>query len=38
MKVALCISGQARTFKTCYQTYLDNIIIPYNCDVFMFIC
>jgi hypothetical protein len=34
MKVAICMSGLTRTFKKCYQSYLDNIINLYDCDVF----
>lgn len=34
MKVALCLSGQIRSFDLVYQKLLDNLIIPNNCDVF----
>lgn len=34
MKIAICMSGLTRTFKLCYQSYLDNIISQYDCDVF----
>ena len=34
MKIALCFSGLTRTFKMCYQSYLDNIINLYDCDIF----
>jgi hypothetical protein len=37
MKIALCLSGLARTFKKCYQSYIDNIINLYDCDVFVFV-
>jgi len=37
MKIALCMSGLTRTFKKCYQSYLDNIINLYDCDVFTFV-
>jgi len=37
MKVAICMSGLVRTFKKCYQSYLDNIINHYDCDVFAFV-
>lgn len=35
MKVAVCLSGQLRSFKTCGQSIIDNIIEPLNADVFM---
>ena len=35
MKVAVCMSGLARTFKKCYQSYLDNILSRFDCDVFV---
>lgn len=37
MKVALCLSGLARTFKKCYQSYLDYMINVYDCDAFIFV-
>ena len=37
MKVAICMSGLVRTFKSCYQSYLDNIINLYDCDLFAFV-
>ena len=37
MKVAICMSGLARTFKKCYSNYLDHILSRYDCDVFVFI-
>ena len=37
MRVAICMSGLTRTFKKCYQSYLDNIINVYDCDVFGFV-
>lgn len=35
MKVALCLSGQSRTFEKCYPSQLAHIINKYNCDVFI---
>ena len=37
MKVAICMSGLARTFAKCYNSYLDNIINEYDCDVFIYV-
>jgi hypothetical protein len=37
MKIAICLSGLTRTFKHCYQSLLDNVIGPYDCDVFWFV-
>lgn len=37
MKIALCMSGLARTFKQCYQSYWDNILSQYDCDVFVYV-
>jgi hypothetical protein len=37
MKIALCLSGLARTFSKCYQSYIDNIISQYDCDVFIYV-
>ena len=31
------MSGLARTFKKCYQSYLDNILSRYDCDVFVYV-
>ena len=38
MKVALCLSGQARTFDKCWPTIKENIIEPTNCDVYISVC
>lgn len=35
MRVALCLSGQTRTFKSCYSSLLEKIIKPFNSDVFV---
>lgn len=34
MKIALCLSGQIRSFDLVYQNLLDNLINPNQCDVF----
>ncbi|MFI5405224.1 MAG: hypothetical protein ACHQ1D_01790 [Nitrososphaerales archaeon] len=34
MRVALCISGQARTWKRCYQTWLDSVSHLGEVDIF----
>lgn len=31
------MSGLARTFSKCYQSYLDNIISQFDCDVFVYV-
>ena len=36
MKVALCISGQMRTYKKCYGYIKENIIEPLDPDVFIY--
>lgn len=33
MKIAICFSGQIRTFEQCWPTY-DNLIKKYDCDLF----
>lgn len=35
MKTAVLISGQIRDAKNCYQSLIDNVIKPYNADVFI---
>jgi hypothetical protein len=35
MKVAVCISGQLRTYEECYANLIKNILAPLNADVFM---
>jgi hypothetical protein len=35
MKVALCLSGQLRTFEKTYELIYNNIIVPNNADVFI---
>lgn len=35
MKIALCISGQMRTYKNCYDLLYKNILVPLNPDVFI---
>lgn len=35
MKVALCLSGQTRTYKDCFPSQYEQIISKYNCDVFI---
>ncbi len=35
MKVAVCISGQMRSFEKCYSNIYENIIKPNNADVFI---
>jgi len=37
MRVAVCLTGLARTFDKCRQSYLDNIINQYDCDVFIYV-
>ena len=37
MKVAICMSGITRSFDKCCQSYIDNIISQYDCDVFTFV-
>ncbi len=36
MKAAVCLSGQLRNFKDCYQSLYDNIIQPTNADLFVY--
>jgi len=35
MRVAICISGEFRTFKQNYKALMQNMIEPYNADVFI---
>lgn len=35
MKVAVCLSGQLRTFEKTWGNIMDNVIIPNNADVFI---
>jgi len=35
MKIALCISGQMRTYKDCYELLYENILVPLKPDVFI---
>lgn len=35
MKVALCLSGQSRTFKQCFRSQKKHIIDPLNADIFI---
>lgn len=35
MKVALCISGQLRTYKDCFSSLNHNLIKPFNPDIFI---
>lgn len=35
MRVALCLSGQLRTFMDCHEDTMRNIVLPYNADVFI---
>lgn len=35
MKVAVCISGLMRTYQTCYQSLIDNVLLPNNADLFI---
>lgn len=35
MKLALCFSGQARTFKRCFENLRKNILSKYECDIFI---
>ncbi|MHA1233169.1 MAG: DUF7796 domain-containing protein [Candidatus Helarchaeota archaeon] len=35
MKVALCLSGQARGIHKCWDSFEKYIIEPYNCDIFI---
>lgn len=34
MKIALCLSGQIRSFDLVYQNLINNLIVPNDCDVF----
>jgi len=34
MRVALCISGQPRTWEKCYQNWIDNIMPGVEKDIF----
>lgn len=36
MKAAICLSGQLRNFKDCYESLLENIIRPTNADVYVY--
>ena len=36
MRTAVCLSGQFRNFKDCYQSLYDNIIQPTNADLFVY--
>ena len=36
MRVALCISGHMRSFARTYENQLKNLILPNNCDVFIY--
>lgn len=35
MKVAICMSGQLRTYRQCYNNLIKNILKPLNADVFI---
>jgi hypothetical protein len=35
MKVALCLSGQSRMFKSSYESLKSNILDHYDCDIFI---
>lgn len=35
MKVALCLSGQARTFRRCFASHFKMLMKPFNADVFI---
>ena len=35
MKVALCLSGQSRTFKKCFRSQKKHIIDPLDVDIFI---
>lgn len=35
MRVALCLSGQTRTYEKCFDSQYNHIIKKYNCDVFI---
>jgi len=37
MKVAVCMSGIARSFDKCYKSFIDNVLNLYDCDVFTFV-
>lgn len=34
MKIALCLYGHLRSYKQCLPSLIDNVIIPYNPDIF----
>ncbi len=34
-RVALCLSGQVRTYRCCYPSLYENVIAPLNADVFI---
>jgi len=36
MKIALCYSGLIRFYEESYQSQLDNLIIPNDCDIFIY--
>ena len=35
MRIALCLSGQMRTYKSCYSSLMKNLINPLNPDIFI---
>lgn len=35
MRVAICLSGQTRTYEKCFDSQYNHIIKKYNCDVFI---
>ena len=35
MRVAVCLSGQLRDYKGCYESLFDNIILPTNADLYV---
>src|SRR5215216_1422311 len=35
MRVAICISGQLRTFESTFESLSKHILRPFNCDVFL---
>jgi hypothetical protein len=36
MRVAVCLSGQLRDYKGCYESLFDNIILPTNADLYVY--
>ena len=36
MKIALCYSGLIRFYEESYQSQLNNLIIPNECDIFIY--